>query len=166
MYTKSNPKIGKSTAILFIDFSSAFDNVDQNILFKILKKQKIKKEYINTLKILYYNTRVNGIPLGQGVPQGFISSPFFFKRYIDTIVQKMDKLCLNQYLFLDDWALLCFGVSQIKRILKKLKELSASINMKLNPDKCGILFLSKKNYNKYEKLVGIPVIKQYEFLGI
>ncbi len=66
---------------------------------------------------------------------------------------------LKSISFLDDWALLCSGVSQIKRILKKLKELSAIINMKLNPDKCGILVLSKKNYNKYEKLVGIPVIK-------
>ena len=38
MYKKENEIKYKSAAIIFLDFSSAFDNVEWNELFRILKK--------------------------------------------------------------------------------------------------------------------------------
>ena len=53
LYKENNQKAFKSEAIIFIDYTSAFDNVDWKILFKILKKYKINKESINNMKLLY-----------------------------------------------------------------------------------------------------------------
>ena len=36
--------------------------------------------------------------------------------------------------------------------------------MKLNPIKCGVMFLCKKLNNKYTNILGIPITKVYEFL--
>ena len=47
-----------------------------------------------------------------------------------------------------------------------MKDLSKSIDMKLNPLKCGILFLGKKYSNKHNNILSIPVVKKYKFLGI
>ena len=78
----------------------------------------------------------------------------------------MDKKCLNQYLFLDDWAFLCSGISQIKRIMKNLEKLSNARGMIINLKKCGILFLGGKNRKKYSLLVNIDTVNEYKFLGI
>jgi len=65
---KRDEKLAKNSAIIFIDFTSAFDNVDWDILFKGLKKQNFPKRIINTFKLLYYNTLINGEFMGHGIP--------------------------------------------------------------------------------------------------
>ena len=67
--------------------------------------------WINTLKIVYYNTKVNGNEFRKGVPQGYLTSPEMFKRHINPGVNKSENYCISQYLFLDDWALLCSGIN-------------------------------------------------------
>lgn len=86
MYKKKFPNKFQSAAVVFLDFSSAFDNVDWRTLFSILKKQKVPKNIIDTLKILYYNIKVNGCELGKGLLQGFLTSPEVFKRLLNAIV--------------------------------------------------------------------------------
>ena len=36
----------------------------------------------------------------------------------------------------------------------------------MNPKKCGILFINKKNSNKYKSIEGIPVVNEYCYLGV
>jgi len=38
--------------------------------------------------------------------------------------------------------------------------------MKINPKKCGILFLGNKYGKKHQKLVNIDAVDSYRFLGI
>ena len=76
-----------TAAFIFIDQEKAFDRVNHNFLFKVMKSFGIGDNFINWIKLLYSNAsatvNVNGnltkpIPLERGVRQGCpLSSPLY-----------------------------------------------------------------------------------------
>ena len=80
----------------FIDYAKAFDCVDQNRLWKILKEMGITNHLICLLRILYadqeetvrtrYGT-TDWFQIGKGVHQGCILSPCLFNLYAEYIMR-------------------------------------------------------------------------------
>ena len=76
-----------TAAFIFLDQEKAFDRVNHNFLFKVMKSFGIGDSFINWIKLLYSNAsaviNVNGfltnpIPLNRGVRQGCpLSSPLY-----------------------------------------------------------------------------------------
>ena len=82
----------KNIYFCFIDYAKAFDCVDHNILWKILKEMGISDHLTCLLRNLYagQETTVRTVPettdlfqLGKGVHQGCILSPHFFNLYAE-----------------------------------------------------------------------------------
>ena len=93
--------------VIHVDFSSAFDLVNRNILFHKLCKSGYRGRVIETLfdlyKKTYYRVKFRGKtsdPVFEyiGVNQGGITSPFLFREYVSDI---------NKYL--DEYTGVCMG---------------------------------------------------------
>ena len=86
----------KSIYFCFIDYAKAFDCVDHNKLWKILKKMGISDLLTCLLRKLYAGQKAtvrtgHGITdwfqIGKGVRQGCISSPCLFNSYAEYIMR-------------------------------------------------------------------------------
>ena len=79
--------------LLFIDFSKAFDSIDRNKMREILLAYGIPKEVVNSILILYTNTRAM-------VRSPDRDTPFFYNRLLqtDTIAPFLFIICLDYVL--------------------------------------------------------------------
>ena len=93
---QESSKKKKKTYFCFIDYTKAFDCVDHNKLWKILKEMRISDNLTCLLRNLYasheatvrprHGTR-NWFKIGKGVHQGFILSSCLFNLYAEYIIQ-------------------------------------------------------------------------------
>ena len=76
----------KTAALIFVDFSKAFDSVNRDTMFEILELYGIPKEIIEAIKVFYTNTQATVLtPDGEtdsfdilaGILQGDTLAPFF-----------------------------------------------------------------------------------------
>ena len=86
----------KSIYFCFIDYAKAFDYVDHNKLWKILKEMGIPDGLICLLRNLYASQEAtvrtghgttDWLKIGKGVRQGCILSPCFFNLYTKYIIR-------------------------------------------------------------------------------
>ena len=82
--------------ICFINYTKAFDCVDHNKLWKILKEMGIPDHLTYLLRNLYAGQEAtvrtghgttDWFQIGKGVRQGYILSPFLFKLYAECIMR-------------------------------------------------------------------------------
>ena len=80
----------KNTYFCFIDYAKAFDCMDHNKLWKILKEMEITDQLTCLLRNLYAGQeatvrngleKTNWFQIGKGVCKGCILSPYFFNLY-------------------------------------------------------------------------------------
>ena len=86
----------KNIYFCFIDYAKAFDCVDHNRLWKILKEMGILDHLICLLRSLYEGQEATvrtghgttyWFHIGKGVHQGCISSPYLFNSYAEYIMR-------------------------------------------------------------------------------
>ena len=82
----------KNICFYFIDDAKAFDCVDQNRLWKILKEKEIPDHQITSWEICMQLKKQQLEPdmkqqIGKGVHQGYILSPCLFTFYAEYILQ-------------------------------------------------------------------------------
>lgn len=63
---------GEKVYALFVDLKAAFDNVDRNKLWRILKDKRIEEQLISRIRSLYKETRV-AIRIKEGTTDSFIT---------------------------------------------------------------------------------------------
>ena len=116
----------KNIYFCFIDYIKAFDCVDHNKLWKILKKMGISDHLTNLLRNIYagqeatYRTRhgtIDWFQIGKGVHQGCVLSPCLLNLYAEYIMQnarldiaqaeiKIARRNINNLRYADDTALI------------------------------------------------------------
>ena len=100
--TEKAREFQKNIYFCFIDYAKAFDCVDHNQLWKILKQMGISDHLTYLLRNLYAGQEAtvrtghettDWFQMGKGVRQGCISSPCLFNLYADYIMQnaRMDE---------------------------------------------------------------------------
>ena len=86
----------KNIYLCFIDYAKAFDCVDNNKLWKILKKMGIPDHFTCLLRNLYAGQeatvrtghgKTDWFQIGKGVHQGCIMSPCLFNFYAENIMR-------------------------------------------------------------------------------
>ena len=139
----------------FIDYTKAFDHVDHNKLWEILKEMGIPDHLTCLLRNLYagqeatVRTRhetTDWFKIGKGVHQGCILSPCLFKLYVEYIMgnarldeaQAEIKIAgrnINHLRYADDITLMAESEEELKSLLMKVKEESENVGLKLNIQK-------------------------------
>ena len=120
---------GGNWLTFFIDFKSAFDKVDHQILFKKLQESGITQRTINILKLLYNSyhfSLMEGEPskINSGVAQGSLVSPLLYDWYVNDLVSHLSKTLGVEHTFAyaDDIALLCLGYSDVRAALSAIED--------------------------------------------
>ena len=143
----------------FIDYAKAFDYVDHNKLWKILKEMGIPDHLTCLLSNLYagQEATARNIPeatdwfqIGKRIRQGCILSPCLFSLYAEYIIQnarlneaqariKIAGRNINNLRYADDTTLMAESEEELKSLLKKVKEESEKVGLKLNIWKTKIM---------------------------
>ena len=131
----------KNIYFCFIDYAKAFDCVDHNKLWKILKEMGIPDHLTCLLRNLYagqvatVRTRhetTDWFQIGKGVRQGCILSPCLFNLYAEHIMQnarldeaqvgiKIARRNINNHRYADDITLMAESKEDLKSLLMKVK---------------------------------------------
>ena len=92
---RKGKRVPENTYFYFTDYSKAFDSVDYNKLWKILKEMGISDHHSCLLRNLYagqeaiVRTRhgtMDSFKVGEGVHQGCVLSPCLFNFYAEYIM--------------------------------------------------------------------------------
>ena len=143
----------------FIDYAKAFDCVDRNKLWKILKEMGIPGHLTCLLRNLYAGQEApvrtghgttDCFQIGKGVHQGYILSPCLFNLYAEYIMRndglyevqtgiKIARRNINNLRYTEDTTLMAESEEELKSLLMKAKEESEKVGLKLNIQKMKII---------------------------
>ena len=152
-------KFQKNIYFCFIDYANAFDCVDHNKLWKILKEMGIPDHLTCFLRNLYADQEatvgsghgtMDWFKTGKGVHQGCILSPCLFNLYAEYIMQnarldeaqagiKIAGTNINNLRYADDTILMAES-EELKSLLMKVKEEREKVGLKLNIQKTKIIW--------------------------
>ena len=137
----------KNIYFCLIDYAKAFDCVDHNKLWKILKEMGIPDNLTCLLRNLYADQEAavrtghgttDWFQIGKGLPQGCILSPCLFNFYAEYIMRnagleeiqagiKIAGRNLNNLRYADDITLMAESEEELKSLLMKVKEESEKV---------------------------------------
>ena len=146
-------------SICFKDYAKAFDCVDHNQLWKILKEMGIPDHLTYLLRNLPAGKEATArtrhettdwFKIGKGVHQGCILSPCLFNFYAEYIMQnagldeaqagiKTAGRNINNLRYADDTTLIVESKEELKSLLMKVKEESEKADLKVNIQKMKIM---------------------------
>ena len=156
---KKQESFRKNIYFCFIDYAKAFDCVDHNKLWKILKEMGIPDHLTCLLRILYAGQEAtvrtghgttDWFQIGKGVRQGCILSPCLFNFYAEYIMRnsgleeaqagiKIAGRNINNLRYADNTTLMAESEEELKSLLMKVKEESEKVDLKLNIQKMKIM---------------------------
>ena len=134
-------EVQKNIYFCFIDYAKAFDCVDHNKLWKILREMRIPDHLICLLRDLYEGQEAtvrtgqgttDWFQIGQGVCQGCILSPCLFNLYAEYIMRnagleetkagiKIVGRIINNLRYADDTTFMAESEEELKSLLMKVK---------------------------------------------
>ena len=162
-------KIGnKSAAIIFVDFSKAFDSINREALFHILSLYGIPSPIVQAIKLLYDSSfsRVQTIDgLTEffktllGVLQGDTLAPLLFIIVLDYVLRncmsidngftitprqsrRVPAVKITDIDFADDLALLSDTIKQVEKLLHDLEYAANLVGLSLNTSKTELMTIN------------------------
>ena len=145
----------------FIVYAKAFDCVDHNKLWTILKEIGIPDHLACILRNLYAGQEAtvrtghgttDWFQIWKGVHQGCVLSPCLFNLYAEYIMRngldeeqagiKIARRNINNLRYADDTTLMAETEEELKSLLMKVKEESENLGLKVNIQKTKIMALS------------------------
>ena len=149
----------KNIYFCFNDYAKAFNSVDHNKLWKILKDMGIPAHLTCLLRKLYADQEATvrtghgttaWFQIWKGVRQGYILSPCLFNFYAEYIMQnarldeahagiKIVRRNINNLRYADDTILMAEREEELKSLLMKVKEESGKAGLKFNIQKTKIM---------------------------
>ena len=157
--------------ITFVDYKKAFDSIDRNVLFSILRHYGIPQEMVNAIRVLYDNSGsqvyIDGkysprFDVKTGILQGDVLAPFLFIIVMDYIIKTTEQSgqygfkshpksgsrnpekSVSDLEFADDAALLDDELQKAEQHLQKLNDSSLPTGLIINTDKTVFLNLVDK----------------------
>ncbi|KAB0356417.1 hypothetical protein FD754_000573 [Muntiacus muntjak] len=149
----------KNIYFCFIDYTKAFNSVDHNKLWKILKEMGIPDHLTCLFRNLYAGQEAivrtghgttDWFQIGKGVRQGCILSPCLFNLYAEYIMRnagleeaqagiKIAGRNISNLRYADDTTLMAESEEELKNLLMNMKEESEKVGLKLNIQKTKIM---------------------------
>ena len=150
--SKKQENSRKNIYFCFIDYAKAFDCVDHNKLWKILKEIGILDHLTCLLRNLDAGQEAtvrtghgttDWFQISKGVHQGCVLSPYLFNLHAEYIMQnarldeaqpgiKIAGRNINNLRYADDTTLMAESEEELKSLLMKVKEESEKAGLKLN----------------------------------
>ena len=149
----------KNIYFCLIHYAKAFDCVDHNKLWKILREMEIQDHLTCLLRNMYAGQEAkvrtghgttDWFQIGKGIRQGCILSPCLFNFYAEYIMRnagleeaqagiKIVGRNINNLRYADDTTIMAESEQELKSLLMKVKEESEKVGLKLNIQKTKIM---------------------------
>ena len=178
--------------VAFVDFKKAFDSVNRNTLWNVLRNQGINGKMYKALRGIYDSVtacvREKGVysdffNCPRGVKQGCLLSPQLFSFFINELAIEISNrgrhgiqmipgaIEIFLMLFADDVILLSNTVVGLQNQLSILKQEADRLHLTVNLDKTNIMVFRMGGYlSRYEKWwygnTEIKVTNCYKYLGM
>ena len=156
---RKSKRVPEKHLFLLYRYAQAFDYVDHNKLWKILKEMGIPDHLTCLLRNLYAGQEAtvrtghgttDWFQIGIGVRQGCILSPCLFNLYAENIMRnaglqkaqaeiKNARRSINNLRYADDTTLMAESEEELNILLMKVKEDSEKVGLKLNSQKTKIM---------------------------
>ena len=150
--------------MVFIDFMKAFDSLDREVMWELLKHYGVPQKLINIILALYDNCQCSVIHKGKlspafsvktGVKQGCILSPIIFTLAIDWIMRQSTQgrnglqwtptTQLHDLDFADDIVLLTQAFKHMQEKMDSIQQESAKHGLTINIEKTKSLRICHKH---------------------
>ena len=171
--------------INFLDYEKAFDSIDRDTLWKIMRHYGIPQKLVNLVKTMYEDTSCRVIHAGQltdsfsiktGVRQGCLLSPFLFILAIDWLMKETTRgrrngiqwtpwTQLEDLEFADDIALLSHTKPHMQAKTTALCDFSESIGLRIHPEKSKVLKIGAKEEQIKVKDQSLENVDSFCYLG-
>ena len=172
----------------FIDFTKAFDSVDQSMLWKTLSEQtNIDPSYINLVKFLYHQSKARVrtslgntefIDILKGVKQGDLLSALLFCIVLMAIMQKVfygldsgvsiGGETQNEKGYADDIGLIAQTIQQMNILLDRLYHTALQYGLKINIKKTKCMLIGTHPISTevlHINGTSIAIFDLFEYLG-
>ena len=156
---KKQESFRKTSTSALLTYPKAFDSVDHNKLWKILKEMGIPDHLTCLLRNPYASQEAtvgtghgttDWFQIGKGVHQGCILSPCLFNLYAEYIMRnagleeaqaeiKIAGRNISKLRYADDTTLMAESEEELKSLLMKVKEKSEKVGLRLNIQKTKIM---------------------------
>ena len=175
-----------SLLVNFVDYEKAFDSVDRNTLWKIMRHYGIPPKIVNLTEKMYDGTNCRIIHEGRltdsfsiktGVRQGCLLSPFLFILALDWVMRETTTgrrngipwtlwTQLDDLDFADDLALLSGNHQQMQQKTRHLAEVSKSVGLRIHPGKTKVMKINTKaDLPITVEDKPLEVVDQFTYLG-
>ena len=154
-----------SLYVCFVDYEKAFDSLDRETLWKLLRHYGVPMKFVNliknsysgmTCKVVHGGTLSDGFEVKTGVRQGCLLSPFLFLLAIDWIMKTTTEgrnngiqwslwKQLDDLDFADDLALLSHKQQQMQDKTTRLFDVSSKTGLKIHKGKTKLLKINHRN---------------------
>jgi hypothetical protein len=177
----------RNAVICFIDFTKAFDSIDQPKLWRVLRKYTcVDPAYINLIALLYENakTRVRTdvgttplISLLRGVKQGDLPSAIMFcitlmVTLLHTFEEQHCGITIGgvehtDESYADDIGIITETAEQMNIIIKRLKHFATVFGLSINIKKTKVMYIGDNESNVACKVgeIELEVVTSFEYLG-
>ena len=172
--------------INFIDYEKAFDSVDRQTLWKLLRHYGVPVKIVSLIQCIYQDMGCRVVHAGQTsekfqvktrVRQGCLLSPFLFLLVIDWIMRETTRgknngiqwtlfEQLDDLDFADDLALLAHNQNQMQDKTRRLETFSAKTGLKINLRKTELIKINT-TANTPITVGGKPIkeVESFVYLG-
>lgn len=170
----------------FVDFKTAFDHVQRNLLFYKLAQKGLSFKFLRMIRALYENTTTcvwNGDKVSEsfetkyGIKQGCNISPLLFSLFIDDLQDvllggiEFAGVTIKLLLYADDIVLIAKNPAALQLMINRLEKYCDDWGLTVNLNKSkamvfrngfGIYARNERWYYKGER---IENVKEYTYLG-
>ena len=177
--------------VAFIDYAKAFDSVDRESLWMILRKIETSTKMLQMLQGMYRsvkscvkwaNETSDFFECPYGVRQGCLLSPLIFSLLITEVAENVNRKGKHGFqflpgmqeifmlLFADDICLMSTSPTGLQNQINNLEEASTRLGLKVNLSKTKIIVFRKGGHlSKFEKWYyqgqEIETLNSYKYLG-
>ena len=175
-----------SLCVNFVDFEKAFDSIDREVLWSIMRHYGIPEKIVNIIKNTYQGATCRVVHGGQlsepfqvktGGRQGCLLTPFLFLLVVDCVMRRVTEgrrtgiqWTLHEQLedldFADDLALLSHSHQQMQEKTSRLEEVAAVTGLIINRDKTKMMRLRNKTTQPIKLSSGtVEEVESFTYLG-
>ena len=179
-------QMDKSEGILMaLDYRNAFDSVEHDFIFHVLKLFNFGPDFIAWVRLLYSNALLtvknNGFTsewfsCSRGTFQGSPISGFLFNLVVEILAIKIrnsgniegvkingNEVKLSQ--FADDMTLFVRDPLSVSNVMKMLSDFQRVLGLEINPQKCSIMWMGPSR-DRRDPLCGVEAIQKIKILGV
>jgi ribonuclease HI len=168
------------TAVIFFDFSKAFNKVNPDILIEIMRN-KVPNEFLQYVESFLKNRKTfiltnegkASFLVSRGVPQGDIMSPMLFNVYTAEFHRLNNHEGVKIAQYADDFAAIISVKNKneledrVNMVVREFCEIAENLQLQLNSGKTKIMVVKRRiNIHATIDNTIIENVKSYKYLGV